>query len=251
MQPYAIKAIGRVIVNKLWGATTDLLPIVLVIAFFQLLVLRQPLPQVGEVLFGALLVIAGLALFIQGLEMGLFPIGEAMAQALARKGSLFWLLIFAFALGFSTTVAEPALIAVAGEAADIAADGGLIAADQEARNSYALGLRMSVAFSVGAAILIGVLRILRGWPIHYQIIGGYVVVMLMTTIAPAEIVGIAYDAGGVTTSTITVPLVAALGVGLASVIRGRSPLTDGFGLIAFASLLPMIFVMGYGILIFA
>ena len=239
-----------IILKKLKQAFTDLLPIILVITFFQIIVLKQPLPQMGEVLFGALLVVAGLSLFVQGLEMGLFPIGEAMAQALARKGSLFWLLIFAFALGFSTTVAEPALIAVSAEAAAIAAQGGLIDPSQDSLNQYAFGLRMSVAFSVGLAILIGVMRIIRGWPLHYLIIGGYVVVMLMTIIAPKEIIGIAYDAGGVTTSTITVPLVAALGVGLASSIRGRSPLVDGFGLIAFASLLPMIFVMGYGLIIF-
>jgi hypothetical protein len=195
-------------------------------------------------------VVAGLTLFVQGLEMSLFPIGEAMAQALARKGSLFWLLFFAFALGFSTTVAEPALIAVAAEAAEIASQGGLIDPSPDSVKQYAFGLRMSVAFSVGLAILIGVMRIIRGWPIHYLIIGGYVVVMLMTIIAPQEIIGIAYDAGGVTTSTITVPLVTALGVGLASVIHGRNPLVDGFGLIAFASLLPMIFVMGYGLIIF-
>jgi len=194
--------------------------------------------------------VLGLSLFIQGLEMGLFPIGETMAQALARKGSLFWLLSFAFTLGFSTTVAEPALIAVAAKAADIAGRGGLIDPSPESLAQYAFGLRMSVAFSVGLAILIGVMRILKGWPIHYLIIGGYVLVMLMTVIAPKEIIGIAYDAGGVTTSTITVPLVAALGVGLASTIRGRSALTDGFGLIAFASLLPMIFVMGYGLIVF-
>ena len=212
--------------------------------------LRQPLPDLGEVLFGAVLVVVGLALFVQGLEMGLFPIGETLAQALARKGSLFWLLVFAFALGFSTTVAEPALIAVADEAAEIAAQGGLIEAGEQAAQQYALGLRLSVAFSVGLAILIGVLRILRGWPVHFLIIGGYVLVMLMTMIAPEEIVGLAYDAGGVTTSTITVPLVAALGVGLASIIRGRNPMLDGFGLIAFASLTPMIFVMGYGLLVF-
>lgn len=240
----------QAILKKLKDACTDLLPIVLVIAFFQIVVIRQPLPQIGEVLFGTLLIVLGLSLFIQGLEMGLFPIGEAMAQALARKGSLFWLLVFAFALGFSTTVAEPALIAVAAKAAEIAGGGGLIDPNPESLKRYAFGLRMSVAFSVGLAILIGVLRILRGWPIHYLIIGGYVLVMLMTMVAPKEIIGIAYDAGGVTTSTITVPLVAALGVGLASTIRGRSPLTDGFGLIAFASLLPMIFVMGYGLLIF-
>ena len=220
------------------------------IAFFQLVVIRQPLPQIGELLFGTLLIILGLSLFIQGLEMGLFPIGENMARALARKGSLFWLLVFAFALGFSTTVAEPALIAVAAKAADIAGKGGLIDPDPASLKEYAFGIRMSVAISVGLAILIGVMRILRGWPIHYLIIGGYVVVMLMTVVAPKEIIGIAYDAGGVTTSTITVPLVAALGVGLASTIRGRSPLVDGFGLIAFASLLPMIFVMGYGLLVF-
>jgi len=239
-----------IILKKLKTAFTDLLPIILVIVFFQIVVLKQPLPQMGNVLFGAFLVVAGLTLFVQGLEMGLFPIGEAMAHALARKGSLFWLLCFSFALGFSTTVAEPALIAVAREAAEIAGQGGLIDASRESLKQYAFGLRMSVAFSVGLAILIGVMRIIRGWPIHYLIISGYVVVMLMTIIAPKEIIGIAYDAGGVTTSTITVPLVAALGVGLASSIRGRSPLVDGFGLIAFASLLPMIFVMGYGLIVF-
>ena len=239
-----------VALKKLWDAFTDLLPIILVIAFFQLVVLRQPLPQLGEVVLGALLVVTGLSLFIQGLEMGLFPIGEAMAHALARKGSVFWLLSFAFALGFSTTVAEPALIAVAGEAAEIASQGNLIDPGEESLRGYALGLRLTVAFSVGLAILVGVLRIILGWPVHYLIISGYVIVMLMTMIAPEEIIGLAYDAGGVTTSTVTVPLVAALGVGLASSIKGRSPLLDGFGLIAFASLLPIIFVMGYGLIVF-
>ncbi len=240
----------KLVLIKIKNAFTDLLPIILVIAFFQIIVLKQPLPQMGNLLFGTLLVVSGLTLFVQGLEMGLFPIGESMAHALARKGSLFWLLSFAFALGFSTTVAEPALIAVAREAAEIASQGGLIDSDRESLNNYIFGLRMSVAFSVGLAILIGVMRILKGWPVHYLIISGYAVVMLMTIIAPKEIIGIAYDAGGVTTSTITVPLVAALGVGLASSIRGRSPLVDGFGLIAFASLLPMIFVMGYGLIVF-
>ncbi len=238
------------ILKKIRSACTDLLPIALVIMFFQLVVIRQPLPQLGDVMFGTLLLIAGLILFIQGLEMGMFPIGEELAHALARKGSLFWLLVFAFLLGFSTTVAEPALIAVAGEAADIASSGKLIGSDEQSLKNYALGLRLSVAISVGLAILVGVLRILRGWPLHYLIISGYVMVMLMTTIAPKEIIGIAYDAGGVTTSTVTVPLVAALGVGLASTIKGRNPMLDGFGLIAFASLFPMIFVMGYGLLIF-
>lgn len=182
--------------------------------------------------------------------MALFPLGESMAQSLTKKGSLFWLLSFAFALGFSTTVAEPALIAICKKAAEIAAQGGLISQDPAALKSYALGLRLTVAFSVGFAILLGVLRILLNWPIHFLIIGGYILVILITTIAPEEIIGIAYDTGGVTTSTITVPLVTALGVGLATIIKGRNPLLDGFGLIAFASLLPMIFVMGYGIFYF-
>jgi hypothetical protein len=248
-RPFAL-AILKVVLKKLWSSLKDLLPIILVIAFFQIVVLRQPLPNMVEILVGSILVILGLTLFVEGLEMGLFPIGESMAHALARKGSLFWLLTFAFLLGFTTTVAEPALIAVSSEAANIAAKGDLIPSEKGFLQNYAFGLRLSVAVSVGVAIVIGVLRILRGWPIHYLIIGGYIMVMLMTVIAPKEIVGIAYDAGGVTTSTITVPLVAALGVGLASIIKGRSPLLDGFGLIAFASLLPMIFVMGYGLIIF-
>lgn len=172
-----------------------------------------------------------------------------MAHDFARKGSLFWLLAFAFALGFGTTIAEPALIAVADEAAKVAATGGMIDESEEAKQSYANGLRMTVALSVGLAIVIGVLRIIKGWPIQYLIIGGYIGVVIMTFFAPPEIIGIAYDSGGVTTSTITVPLVTALGVGLASSIQGRNPLTDGFGLIAFASLTPMIFVMGYGIIL--
>ncbi|MBT8488846.1 MAG: DUF1538 domain-containing protein [Gemmatimonadetes bacterium] len=238
------------ITRRLGSALADLVPIIVVVAFFQVVVLRQPFPQLGEILLGGVLVVLGLMLFVEGLEIGLFPIGEAMADALAQKGSLFWLIAFSFALGFSTTVAEPALIAVSDEAARIAADGDLIENSDGSRASYALGLRLSVAFSVGLAIVVGVLRILKGWPLYYLIIGGYVMVMLMTIVAPREIIGLAYDAGGVTTSTITVPLVTALGVGLSSVIKGRSPLTDGFGLIAFASLLPMVFVMGYGLLVF-
>lgn len=229
----------------------DLVPIILVITFFQAFVLRQPIPQLTDILLGGLLVVVGLMLFIEGLEMGLFPIGEAMANALAIKGSLFWLLLFSFALGFSTTIAEPALIAIADKSAFIAAENQLIPAGETSMSQYALGLRLSVALSVGVAVLLGVLRILKGWPLPVMIIGGYLLVMVMTYFAPEQIIGIAYDAGGVTTSTITVPLVTALGVGLASVIRGRSPLLDGFGLIAFASLLPMIFVMLYGILIFS
>jgi len=236
------------LLRPLLDSIRDLTPILLVIAFFQLLVLQQPIPNLGGLLFGTFLVALGLALFIRGLEMGLFPIGESMAYAFARKGSLFWLLTFAFALGFGTTVAEPALIAVAGEAAEIAAGAGVILATEEAKGRYADGLRLTVALSVGFAIVVGVLRIIRGWPIQYLIIGGYLGVVVMTAFAPDEIIGIAYDSGGVTTSTITVPLVTALGVGLASSIKGRNPMVDGFGLIAFASLTPMVFVMGYGML---
>lgn len=230
------------------GSLRDLLPIVLVILFFQFFVLQQPLPNVAQLLTGVLFVVLGLTFFIHGLEQGLFPIGEAMAHAFARKGSVIWLLIFAFSLGFGTTVAEPALIAVAAEAANVAANGNMIEATEAAKSAYANGLRFTVALSVGLAIVIGVIRIIKGWPIQWIIIGGYVLVVIMTMFAPKEIIGIAYDSGGVTTSTITVPLVTALGVGLASSIKGRNPMVDGFGLIAFASLTPMIFVMAYGML---
>lgn len=236
-----------IIIKKLWAAFKDLIPIIVVVVFFQSVVIQQPFPEIGEVIFGFLFVVVGLMLFIEGLEMGLFPIGESLAYALAKKGSLFWLLVFSFLLGFSTTIAEPALIAIAKEASIISSVEGLIDSDKKIMDNYAMGLRLTVAISVGLAIVIGVLRILKGWPLYYLIIGGYVLVMLMTIIAPEAIIGLAYDAGGVTTSTITVPLVTALGVGLANVIKGRSPLIDGFGLIAFASLLPMIFVMAYGL----
>ncbi len=226
----------------------DILPIIVVVGFFQLVVLQQPLPDLGNIIFGTVLVVLGLTLFIRGLEMGLFPIGESMAYGFARKGSLFWLVTFAFALGFTTTVAEPALIAIADEAANVAAGGGVIENTEDSRSGYAQGLRLTVALSVGAAIVIGVIRIIKGWPIQWFIIGGYIGVVTMTIFAPAEIIGIAYDSGGVTTSTVTVPLVTALGVGLASSIKGRNPMTDGFGLIALASLMPMIFVMAYGMM---
>ena len=231
------------------GSLRDLTPIVAVILFFQLAVLQQPLPEVGQLIIGVIFVIMGLTFFIHGLEQGLFPIGETMAHAFARKGSIFWLILFSFSLGFGTTVAEPALIAVSAEAAQVAAVGGAIEATEEAKSSYANGLRLTVALSVGLAIVVGVIRILKGWPIQWIIIGGYILVVIMTAFAPKEIIGIAYDSGGVTTSTITVPLVTALGVGLASSIKGRNPMIDGFGLIAFASLTPMIFVMAYGMLI--
>ena len=226
----------------------NLAPVIVVICFFQFFVLRQSLPDAYDLLIGALLVALGLTLFIKGLETGLFPIGESMAYAFARKGSLGWLLLFSFCLGFGTTVAEPALIAIAGEAAKIAAEEGVIENVGKARSEYATGLRLAVAAAVGFAIVIGVLRIIKGWPIQYLIIAGYSGIILLTPFAPREIIGIAYDSGGVTTSTITVPLVTALGVGLASSIKGRNPMIDGFGLIALASLTPIVFVMAYGMM---
>ena len=241
----SLKAIWTAVFDSL----RDLLPIILVIGFFQFAVLQQPIPNLGEIVIGIVFVVIGLTLFVQGLNMSLFPIGESMAYSFAKKGSLFWLLCFAFALGFGTTIAEPALIAVAREAAIIAANGGMIENSAQSQESYALGLRVTVAVSVGIAIMIGVFRIIMGWPIQYLIVIGYTGVVIMTVFAPPEIIGIAYDSGGVTTSTITVPLVTALGVGLASSIKGRNPMVDGFGLIAFASLTPMIFVMGYGMVV--
>ncbi len=235
--------------KQLISSFIDLLPILLVVLFFQILVIRQPIPDVADLIFGMLLVVLGLTFFIEGLEQSLFPIGEAMAFDFARKGSLFWLLTFAFSLGFGTTIAEPALIAVAEEAAAIAAKGDMISNTAAAKADYAFGLRLTVALAVGFAIFIGVIRIIKGWPIHYLVISGYVGIVIMTFFAPKEIIGIAYDSGGVTTSTITVPLVTALGVGLASAIKERNPMLDGFGLIAFASLTPMIFVMAYGMIL--
>jgi uncharacterized membrane protein (DUF2068 family) len=169
-----------------------------------------------------------------------------LAFAFVKKGSIIWLLVFSFALGFGTTVAEPALIAVANEAANVAQLGGLI--KEIELQPYAQMLRYTVAISVGFSVLLGVLRIIKGWSLTYLIIGGYLGVIITTAFAPDNIIGIAYDSGGVTTSTITVPLVTALGVGLASSIRGRNPMTDGFGMIAIASLLPIIAVMIFGML---
>lgn len=228
----------------------DLAPVVLVMAFFQLVVIRQPLPDtlaLIDLALGLVFVLVGLTLFIKGLELGLFPVGENLARAFVKKGSVVWLLVFAFALGFGSTVAEPALIAIASRAAEVVAQGGLIDDTDSSQSIFALALRMVVAVSVGTAVVVGVVRIFKGWPLHLIIITGYVLVLLLTFLAPAEMVGIAYDSGGVTTSTITVPLVTALGVGLASSIKGRSPMLDGFGLIALASVMPIIFVLLFGI----
>ncbi|MEX0641808.1 MAG: DUF1538 domain-containing protein [Pirellulales bacterium] len=238
------KRIGK----PLWASTRDLLPIILVIVLFQLLVIRRPLDNVGQLLLGLALVISGLTLFVAGLELGLFPLGEGMAHDFARKGSVPWLIAFAFALGFGTTFAEPALISIAAKAADLAALDAPREQQESFRENYAFTLRTTVAVSVGFALAIGVFRIILGWPIHYLIMIGYALVMLLTPFAPRSIIAVAYDAGGVTTSTVTVPLTAALGVGLASSIKGRSPLVDGFGLIALASLAPILFVLTLGII---
>ncbi|MGS0682802.1 DUF1538 family protein [Shewanella sp. 125m-7] len=235
--------------KALFNSFKDLIPIIFVVCFFELFVLQQAPDNLFSILIGLVFIVIGLTFFVFGLEMGLFPIGESLAQALARKGSVFWLVVFSFSLGFGTTLAEPALTAVANEAAEVAAEVGAIKSSETSMDSYAMGLRLTVALSVGLAILLGVVRILKGWPIHYLIISGYIIVMILTSFAPENIIGIAYDSGGVTTSTITVPLVTALGVGLATVIKGRNPMLDGFGLIAFASLMPMIFVLIYGMLV--
>jgi hypothetical protein len=227
----------------------DLLPIVLVVGVFQLFVIRQPVDNMVSLLVGAALVVAGLAFFIFGLRLALFPIGEGLAHSLAEKGSAAWLILFSFVLGFGTTVAEPALIAVAEEASEVAAGAGVVESTEAAMADYAFGLRMTVALSVGVALILGVVRILTNWSLPLMIIIGYILVILLTGIAPPEIVGIAYDSGGVTTSTVTVPLVTALGVGLASSLKGRNPMLDGFGLIAFASLTPILFVLVYGIIV--
>ena len=241
----SLRALARDAVNSL----RDLTPIIVVIGVFQALVIRQPVDGLLSLVSGGLLVVAGLTFFIFGLRLALFPVGEGLAHSLARKGSVFWLISFAFVLGFGTTVAEPALIAVAGEAAAIAADAKVIERTPEAMDDYALSLRMTVALAVGVALVLGVIRIIMNLSLPLLIIGGYTLVVLLTAIAPPEIIGIADDSGGVTPSTVTVPLVTARGVGLASSLKGRNPMLDGLGLIAFASLTPILFVLIYGMVV--
>ena len=244
-----LKDLLRALARDARNSLRDLTPIIVVISVFQAFIIRQPVDGLTSIVVGGLLVFAGLTFFIFGLRLALFPVGEGLAHALARKGSLFWLIAFAFVLGFGTTVAEPALIAVATEAAAVAADADVIAKTPEAMDDYAFGLRMTVALAVGVAIVLGVFRIITNWSLPILIISGYALVVLLTALAPPEIIGIAYDSGGVTTSTVTVPLVTALGVGLASSLKGRNPMLDGFGLIAFASLTPIMFVLVYGMVV--
>ncbi|HID48333.1 MAG TPA: DUF1538 domain-containing protein [Chromatiales bacterium] len=238
------------LLHTLWDTIFDVLPIVVVIFGFQFVVIRRPIPHLGRVLLGFVYVLLGLALFLDGLEIALFPIGKLMAQQLTDPVFLYghlrdtvtalrwqdylYVYLFAAAIGFSTTIAEPSLLAVAIKAQEVSA--GAIGV---------WGLRIAVALGVAVGIALGTFRIVTGTPLHYYIIVGYVFVLLQTLFAPRTIIALAYDSGGVTTSTVTVPLVAALGLGLASTVPGRSPLLDGFGLIAFASLFPMMTVMGY------
>jgi len=244
-----VKDLLRALARDATNSLRDLTPIIVVIGVFQAFVIRQPVEGLLSLVSGGLLVFAGLTFFVFGLRLALFPVGEELARSLARKGSVFWLVSFAFLLGFGTTVAEPALIAVAAEAAEVAADAAYIARTPEAMSEYAFGLRMTVALAVGVALVLGVFRIITNLSLPVLIISGYTLVVLLTAIAPPEIIGIAYDSGGVTTSTVTVPLVTALGVGLASSLKGRNPMLDGFGLIAFASLTPILFVLLYGMVV--
>lgn len=231
------------------GTVLDVLPIVIIIFGFQGLVIRKPIPNMKKVLTGFVYVLLGLAFFLVGLEEALFPLGDLMAKQLTDPAFIYgggkipdilhwqdykWVYLFAAAIGFATTIAEPALIAVAIKAQDVS--GGTISVR---------GLRVSVAIGVAVGIALGTFRIVTGTPLHYYIMAGYVLVIIQTGYAPRSIIALAYDSGGVTTSTVTVPLVTALGLGLASTVPGRSVLIDGFGLIAFASLFPIISVMGY------
>jgi len=214
----------------------DVAPVLVVILFFQFVVIRQRLPNPRMIALGFAVAMAGLYLFLIGLDMGIFPIGEAMAKKLSHPGRRVWTAVFAFSIGYATTMAEPALMAVAAKAEEISA-GGL----------PSFYLRNAVALGVAVGLSLGVYRIFTGDPLWVYILLGYVVTVILTFFAPREIVPLAYDSGGVTTSTITVPLVAALGLGLATHTPGRDPLIDGFGLIAFASVFPMISVLSYAI----
>lgn len=240
--------------SKILLATSrDVLPIIILIVCFQLLVLRQPIPHLGRLVVGGVYVVIGLALFLAGLEKSLFPLGKIMAIQLSDPAFIYgtgeivtqadwkaygWVYLFAAMIGFATTIAEPSLIAVAFKANEVSA--GTI---------KQWGLRITVAIGVSFGISLGTFRIVTGTPLYLYILAGYMIVIVQTIFAPKNIIALAYDSGGVTTSTVTVPLVAALGLGLSATVPGRNPALDGFGLIAFASLFPIIAVMGYAQLI--
>ncbi|MFQ5450487.1 MAG: DUF1538 family protein [Nitrospinaceae bacterium] len=236
--------------QKLFSALLDVVPIIAVIAFFQVFIIQKPFPNLGQTVLGIGLVVFGLFMFVWGLETALIPLGENMAFQFARKGNIWWIILFGFALGYSTTIAEPALTVIASKAGNLVAAEGAIPRQEERISSFVMGLRVTIAISVGLAIALGVIRIIKGWPLAWFILAGYSLIILATNYAPQPIIGIAYDSGGITTSTITVPLIMALGVGLATSLRGRNPAMDGFGMIALASLSPIFFVMLYGIIIF-
>lgn len=249
----------ELIQSSLKSTIVDILPILLVLVFFQSVVLRKRIPHLKQILFGLVLVIVGLAIFIVGLEQCVFPIGARMAEQLTdpqfltqgnsealkeflSSGSVdpslyFWIYIYAFMIGFSTTLAEPALIAVAIKAREIST--GAITE---------WGLRIAVALGVALGVTLGAYRIISGTPLYLYIVAGYFVLLIQTIYAPKLFIPLAYDSGGVTTSTVTVPVLAALGIGLASNVSGRSPVLDGFGLIAFASLFPIIAVLAYAMI---
>ena len=226
--------------HSLLHALKNLFPIIAVVVFFQLLILQQIPENIFVMAAGLLIVAVGVALFLQGLELSIFPVGKSLSNQFARKGSVPVLLSFGFAMGFSAVVAEPALIAVAQQAEEIS-EGKI----------KALTLRILVAVSVGLVVALGVFRTIFGYPLQWFMIIGYIVVVIITWFAPPEIVGLAYDSGGVTTNIVTVPLIAALGIGLAASIRGRNPLLDGFGLVALAVMVPMITVQLYGIVVYS
>lgn len=235
------------ILQTFWSTILDVVPIVLLVVFFQFVVLKKPMPHLKKTILGVALVIVGLSFFLIGLEKALFPIGELMAMQLSsaeivnakmaaegRPMAYFWIYIFAALIGFATTIAEPSLMAVAIKASDVS--GGTIGQ---------WNLRITVAVGVAVGLALGTYRIVIGIPLFYFIISGYLVVMLQTIFAPKNLVALAYDTGGVTTSTVTVPIVTALGLGLATSVPGRNPALDGFGLIAFASVFPVIAVLAY------
>ena len=239
-------SILKFIFHKFFSVLIDILPLLGVIFFFQTFVIQKPFPHLEQTILGVGFVVVGLFLFILGLEKALFPMGERIATQFAQKGNIFWIILFGFLLGFSTTIAEPALTVIANKAGQLVADSGSISQQESAITSFVFGLRLTVAISVVLSTALEVVRIIKGWPLIWFILSGYGLIIISTFFAPKEIIGIAYDSGGITTSTITVPLVTALGIGLAVSIRGRNPMIDGFGLIAMASLAPILFVMLYG-----
>lgn len=227
----------------------DLLPIICVVVLFQVLVVREPMLEVERRIGGAVFALIGLTLFVRGLGMSIFPLGDGMADWLARRGSLPLLLGFAFALGFGSTVAEPALAAVTDQAASAVAGAGTIGGDLDAIARFSLFLRYMVAAALGFAIAVGVLRIVKGWPITWFILPGYALATALALVGQSPLSAIAFDAGAAATSAINIPLMLALGVGLAAMIRGRNPLLDGFGLVALASLTPMVVVLTFSLFV--